>query len=104
MKAVAVLIEILMLPIFHIGAFDLLGRLEPLRDLYAVADAAHVDLGGRGPFARMEAFRVEDDVELAVEFDDIALAERAGDDFHGDISSVLGRARPVLGPNVAPPY
>jgi hypothetical protein len=31
----------------------------------------------------MEAFGVEDDVELAVDFDDIALPERASDDSHG---------------------
>ena len=91
-----------MLAILHVGAFDLLGRLEALRHLHAVADAAHVDLRGRGPLAGMEAFGVEDGVELAVEFDDIALAERAGDDFHGEFSSITGRARPILGPNVAP--
>src|SRR5262245_48784083 len=84
MKAVAVLVKVLMLAILHIGAFDLLGRLEALRHLYAVADAAHVDLSGGGAFARVEAFGVENDIELAFEFDDIALAERAGDDFHGE--------------------
>jgi hypothetical protein len=31
----------------------------------------------------VEAFGAEDDIELAVEFDDIAFAERAGDDSHG---------------------
>jgi hypothetical protein len=31
----------------------------------------------------VEAFGAEDDVELAVEIDDIAFAERAGDDSHG---------------------
>jgi hypothetical protein len=30
----------------------------------------------------MEIFRGEDDVELAVDIDDIALAELAGDDLH----------------------
>jgi hypothetical protein len=30
----------------------------------------------------MEAFRVEDDTEFAVEIDDIALADLAGDDLH----------------------
>src|SRR5262249_15046157 len=102
MKAVAVLVEVLMRAILHVGAFDLLGRLEALRHFYAVADAAHVDLSGGGTLAGMEAFGIEDDIELAVEFDDIALAERAGDDFHGEFSSITGRARPILGPNVAP--
>jgi hypothetical protein len=41
----------------------------------------------------MKAFGVEDDVELALEFDDIALAERAGDDSHGEISSIVQCAR-----------
>jgi hypothetical protein len=31
----------------------------------------------------VEAFRVQNDIEFAVDVDDIALAERAGDDFHG---------------------
>jgi hypothetical protein len=31
----------------------------------------------------MEALGVEHDIELAVDFQDVALAERAGDDFHG---------------------
>ena len=46
----------------------------------------------------MEAFGVEDDVELAVDFDDIALAERAGDDFHGWSSSVAAGRRAALRP------
>jgi hypothetical protein len=45
----------------------------------------------------MEALGVEHDVELAVDVDDIALAERTGDDFHGEVSSMVGRAQSVLG-------
>jgi hypothetical protein len=30
----------------------------------------------------MDVFRRQDDVELAVEIDDVSLAERAGNDFH----------------------
>jgi len=30
----------------------------------------------------MKIFRIEDNVELAVEIDDIAFAKRTGDDFH----------------------
>src|SRR5262249_43725307 len=102
MEAGACLVQVLMLAILHVGAFDLLGRLEALRHLYAVADAAHVDLRGGGALAGMEAFGIEDGIELALEFDDIALAERAGDDFHGEFSSIIGRTRPRLGPNVGP--
>ena len=93
-----------MLAVLHVGALDLLGGLVALRRLHAVADPAHVDLGGRRALAGMEAFGVEHDVELAVEFDDIAFAERAGDDFHGESSSMVGGARPDAGrgPNLGP--
>ena len=84
MEAVAVLVEVLVLAVLDIGALDLFGGLVALRDLYAVADPAHVDLGGGRALAGMEVFGLENDVELAVELDDIAFAERAGDDFHGD--------------------
>src|SRR3954447_20170302 len=94
MEAVTVLIKELVLAVFHMGSFDLLGRLVALRHLYAVADPAHVDLGGGGALARVEAFGVENDVELVVEFDDIALAKRAGDDFHGEFPSIARRPRP----------
>src|SRR5262249_12818826 len=97
MEAVAVLVKVLKLAVLHVGAFHLLGRLVALRHLYAVADPAHVDLGGRGTLAGVEAFGVEDDVELAVEFDDIALAERAGDDFHGEFPAFAARPRPSPG-------
>jgi hypothetical protein len=30
----------------------------------------------------MKIFRVKDDIELAVEIDDVAFAERTGDDLH----------------------
>src|SRR5262249_46884607 len=82
-KAVAVLVKVLILAIFHIGTLDLFGCLEALRHLYPIADAAHVDLGRGGALAGVKAFGIEDDVELAVDFDDIALTERAADDFHG---------------------
>ena len=96
MKAVAVLVKVLILAIFDIGALDLLGRLEALRHLYPIADAAHVDLRRRGTLAGVKAFGIEDGIELAVDFDDIAFAERAGDDFHGEGSSI-GRAPPMRG-------
>src|SRR5260221_8749254 len=97
MKAVAVLVKVLIVAIFHIGALDLLGRLEALRRLYPVADAAHVDLGRGGTLAGVKAFSIEDDVELAVDFDDIALAQRAGDDFHSAGSSIAGGEPPIPG-------
>ena len=86
-----------MLAILHVSAFDLFGRLVALGHLYAVADPAHVDLGRRGALAGMEAFGVENDVELVVEFDDIALAKRAGDDFHGGFPSIVPAAATEAG-------
>src|SRR5262249_46495444 len=70
-------------------ALDLLGGLVALRGLYAVADPAHVNLGGRRALAGVEALGVEHDVELAVEIDDVALAERRGDDSHVNSSVSL---------------
>src|SRR6185503_9514433 len=92
MEAVAILVEELMLALLHGGTLDLLGGRVALLRLYAVADPAHVNLGGRRTFARMEALGVEHDVELVIEFDDIALAERRGDDFHDGSSIVCGGA------------
>ena len=91
MEAVAVLVEELEVAVLDIGAFDLLGGLVALRHLYAVADPAHVHLGGGGALARMKAFGIEDDIELAVDLDDIALAERTGDNLHGRCSSFADR-------------
>ena len=65
------------------GALDLLGGLPTLGDLHAVGDAAHVDLGGRRALAGVEVGGGKNDIELAVHLDDVALAERGGDDFHG---------------------
>ena len=105
MEAVAVLIKVLVLAVLHICAFDLLGGLVALCDLYPIADSAHVHLRGRSTLAGMEALGVEHDIELAVEFHDIALAERAGDDFHGRYSSVIGQQEQMLGrTNCAAPY
>ena len=104
MKAFAVAIDELVLAILDHGALDLLGGLVALRSLHAVADAAHVDLGGRGALARMEAFGGQDDVELVVDLEDVALADRAGDNLHRCYSFWLFRpdARD-FGPNHTDP-
>src|SRR5262245_17500212 len=83
-----------MLAILHIGPLDLLGGLVTLGDLNAVAEAAHVDLGRRGSLAGMEALGVQNDVELAVDLDDIALTERAGDDSHNAFPRYWGSTAP----------
>ena len=86
--------------VLDVGALDLVGRLVALGRFHAIRQAAHVDLRGRRAFAGVEAFRVENDVELAVEIDDIAFAKRTGDDFHDGIlgnvrSAISGRTIPI---------
>src|SRR5262245_43172022 len=88
--AVAVAVEILKLAILDVGALDLLGRLVALRGLHAVRDAAHVDLRRRGALAGMEAGGDENGVELAVDFENVALADGAGDNLHRWSSLVAG--------------
>ncbi len=84
--ALAVLVEEVVVAVLDEGALDLLGRAVALGDLHAVGDAAHVELGHRRALAGVDVLGAQDDVELAVLFDDVALAERAGDDLHGDVS------------------
>jgi hypothetical protein len=55
---------------------DLLGRPVALRNLHAVGDAAHVQLGHRRALAGVDVLGEQDHVELAVLFDDVALTER----------------------------
>ena len=75
-EALAVLVEEGVLAVLHEGALDLLGGAVALGDLHAVGDAAHVELGHRRALAGMDVLRRQDDIELAVEIDDVALAER----------------------------
>ncbi len=82
-EAVAVRIEEVVLLVLDEGALDLLGGLEAVGHLDAVGEAAHVDLRRRRALAGKEALGGQDDAEMAVlALDDVALANRAGDDFH----------------------
>ena len=83
MEAFAVVVHELVGALLHLGALDLVGGLVALRGFHAVADPAHVELGDGRALAGVDVFGGQDDVELAVEIDDISLAERAGNDFHG---------------------
>ena len=58
--------------------------LVALRHLHAVRHAAHVDLRRRRALAGEEAFGAQNDIELTVLLDDVAFAQRAGDDSHGE--------------------
>ncbi len=82
MEAVGVLVEVGVFHFLDVGALDLVGGLVAHLGLHAVGNPAHIDLGRRGALAGMKTFRVEDNVELAFEIDDIALAELAGDNLH----------------------
>ena len=74
---------ILVFAVLDEGALDLLGGLKAQRNLHAVGDPPDVHLGDRRAFAGMDILGRDDDAELAVDFDDIAFSQRAGDDFHG---------------------
>ena len=82
MEAIAILIEVTEVVIFDVRALDLVGGLVTLRGLHAVGNPAHIHLRGRGALAGVKILSGEDDIELAVNVDDIALAERRSDDLH----------------------
>ena len=66
------------------GALDLFCGTITLGYLHAVADAAEVQLRGWCALARKGAVGSEDDIELAIDIDDVALAQSAGQNFrHG---------------------
>src|SRR5438067_564693 len=86
---IAVLVEIVERLGLDKRALDRIRRLETFRDLDPVGDPPHVDLCRRRAFARMEAFGLEHDVELAVAmFDDVALAQSACN----DLDHILARS------------
>ena len=66
--------------LFEERLFELVGGLVPLVDLHAVADATHLDLGRRRALAGVKIFGCQNDIKPAVEIDDIALTDAAGDD------------------------
>src|SRR5690349_1698143 len=82
-EAVAVLVEVIEVAVFDGGLLDLVGGLVALGHLHAIADTAHFDLADRGSLAGMDVFGAEDDIEPAVLLDDVALADRTGDDSQG---------------------
>ncbi len=75
-EAFAIFIKEGVLAVFDEGALDLFGRAVAFGDLHAVGNAAHVDLGDRRALARMEVLRGKNDIELAVNVENVALADR----------------------------
>src|SRR6266481_6969417 len=81
MEAVGVLIEVVEVLILDRCLLDLVGGLVASRNLHAVADPAHFDLADRGSLAGVDVFGGQNHIKLAVLLDDVALANRTGDDF-----------------------
>ena len=86
MEAVGIFIQVIEIVILDGGLLDLVGGLVAFRNLHAIADPAHFDLADRSSLAGMDIFGGEDDVKPAVLLDDVALANRTGDDFQSCFS------------------
>jgi elongation factor P--(R)-beta-lysine ligase len=82
---IAILIKIGVLDRLNERPLHCVGCFVAHNSLHTIRDAPHVDGCRRRALARVHAFGLQDDVELAVfMFDDVALADAAGDDFnHG---------------------
>ncbi len=74
-EAFAVFVEELEVQVFDESALNLFRRAPALRNLDAIDDAAHVDLRHRRALAGVEILRGENDIELAVHVENIALAD-----------------------------
>src|SRR6185437_16208307 len=79
-EAVAIFVEIIEIALFHRGLFDRVGGLVALGDLYPVADSTHFNLTDGRSLAGMDVLGADNNVKLAVLLDDVALANRTGDD------------------------
>ena len=85
-EAVGVLVEVVEIVVLDGRLLDLVGGLVALRNLYPVADSAHFDLADRSSLAGMDVLGGQNHVKLAVLLDDVALANRTGDDFQSCFS------------------
>ena len=99
MEAVGIFIQVVEIVILDGRLLDLVGGLVAFRNLHAIADPAHFDLADRSSLAGMDVFGGEDDVKPAVLLDDVALANRTGDDFQSCFPEFLalcqsGHGRP----------
>ena len=86
MKAVGIFIEIIEVVILDGRLLNLVGGLVALGNFHAVADSTHFDLADRCSLAGMDVLGGENHVKLAVLLDDVALANRTGDDFQSCFS------------------
>src|SRR5260370_1064382 len=88
-EVVGVFIEIVEVVIVNGRLRDLVGGLVALGNFYAVANSAHFDLADRCSLAGVDVLGGENHVKLAVLLDDLALANRTGDDFQSCLSEFL---------------
>ena len=79
MEAFAVFVEEGVFAVFNEGALDLFGGAPALGNLHAIGNAAHVHLGNGRALAGVEVLRGENSVKLAIDFENVALADRRGD-------------------------
>jgi hypothetical protein len=85
-KAVGVLVEVVEILVLDGRLLHLVRGLVAFGDFHPVADSAHFDLADRGSLAGMDVLRSQNHVKLAVLLDDVALANRTGDDFQSFFS------------------
>ena len=85
-KPSAVLIEVVEVVILDGRLFHLVRGLVALGNLYPVADSPHFDLADRCSLAGVDVLGGQNHVKLAVLLDDVALANRTGDDFQSCFS------------------
>ena len=78
--ALGVIVEILVFALVDVGLLDHFDGAPAADDLHAIGHAAHVDVGHRVALAGVDVFRREHDVQVAVLLDDVAFAQRRGDD------------------------
>jgi len=93
--ALGVVVEVVVGALVDVGLLDHFDRAPAGGNLHAVGDAAHIDLGHRVALAGVDVFGDQHDVELAVVvLDDVALAQRRGDDLDHISSLFNGWRRP----------
>ncbi len=71
-----VLEQVVVVLLVEVGALHLVGRAVALGHLHAVGDAAHFQMRDGRALAGMDVLGVDDDGELAVEIEHVALAHR----------------------------
>jgi hypothetical protein len=85
-KAVGIFVEIVEVVVLDGRLLHLVRGLVALGNLYPVADSAHFDLADRCSLAGVDVLGGQNHIKLAVLLNDVALANRTGDDFQSCFS------------------